>query len=84
MSRISEKTKEKIQSSILRILYDEAPQAVSATFIASEEARDKQFILKLLLAMEKKKIVKNVSPQFSRKKQWVMCESAYKKYKELL
>ena len=84
MSRISEANREKIESNVLRILFDEAPRAMSAREIASLEARDKQFILRLLRSLEKKKVVKNVSKNFTRKSNWLMTEEAYKKYKELL
>ena len=84
MSRISDANREKIESNVLRILFDEAPRAISAREIASLEARDKQFILKLLRSLERKKVVKNVSKNFTRKSNWLMTEEAYKKYKELL
>ena len=84
MSKVSLENVEKIQSNILRILYDEAPVSVSANRIASLEIRDKQFVLKLLKDLERKKLVKNVTKHFSRKSFWVMTESAYKKYEELL
>lgn len=84
MSTISSTNCEKINSTLLRILFDEAPKPISATQIAIQEARDKQFILKLLKSMEKKQLVKNVTPAFSRKSYWVMTNDAYLKYKELL
>jgi hypothetical protein len=84
MSRISEENKEKIKSSVLRILFDESPKSISARFIAQEEARDKQFILKLLKELEKDKVVENVTAEFSRKSFWIMTNEAYKKYRELL
>ena len=84
MSRMSEVNIEKIKSNVLRVLFDEAPVAISATAIAVIEARDKQFILKLLRELEKQKVVKNVTKDFSRKKYWAMTGDAYRKYKELL
>jgi hypothetical protein len=84
MSRISQTNREKIESNVLRILFDESPRAMSAREVASLEARDKQFILRLLRALEKKKVVRNVSKNFTRKSNWIMTEEAYKKYKELL
>ncbi len=84
MSRISKENLEKIKSNVLRVLFDESPRSLSATNIANQEARDKQFILKILKDLETKKIVKNVTKDFSRKSYWIMHEEAYKKYKELL
>jgi hypothetical protein len=84
MSRVSKTTIEKIETNVLRILFDESPRSMSATAIADIEARDKQFILKILKGLEKKRVVKNVAKDFSRKAFWVMTENAYRKYKELL
>tara|TARA_B100000315_G_C14288502_1_gene456319 strand:+ start:332 stop:586 length:255 start_codon:yes stop_codon:yes gene_type:complete len=84
MSKISKNNLEKIKSNILRVIYDEAPSGVSARKISEVEARDKQFILRLLKEMEKQKIVKNVRKEFSRKSYWTMTNAAYNKYKELL
>ena len=84
MSKVSQDSMERIQSNILRVLYDEAPKSISANRIAEIEIRDKQFILRLLKELEKKKLVKNVTKHFSRKNFWIMTSSAYKKYEELL
>jgi len=84
MSKVSQESMERIQSNILRILYDEAPVSVSANRISEIEIRDKQFVLRLLKELEKKKLVKNVTEHFSRKSFWIMTSSAYKKYEELL
>jgi hypothetical protein len=84
MSKVSQESMERIQSNILRILYDEAPVSISANRIAEIEIRDKQFILKLLKDLERKKLVKNATKHFSRKNFWIMTSSAYKRYEELL
>tara|TARA_Y100000310_G_C20549418_1_gene747277 strand:+ start:690 stop:944 length:255 start_codon:yes stop_codon:yes gene_type:complete len=84
MSKVCLENIEKIQSNILRILYDEAPVSVSANRISEIEIRDKQFILRLLKDLEGKKLVKNVTKHFSRKSFWIMTDKAYKKYDELL
>ncbi|MBS3170361.1 hypothetical protein J4223_01125 [Candidatus Woesearchaeota archaeon] len=84
MSKCSKENIEKIKSNILRIIFDEAPKAISAPDISEIEVRDKEFILKLLREMEKTNLVKNVTNKFSRKSYWTMTEQAYNKYKELL
>lgn len=84
MSKIRDESIEKIQSNILRILYDESPKSISANKIAGIEIRDKQFILRLLKDLERKRLVKNVARDFMKKSFWVMTERAYKKYEELL
>ena len=84
MSKISKANQEVIKNNILRILFDESPRAISATKISKNEARDKQFILKILRELEKSKIVRNSTKKFVKKSYWVMTNEAYKKYKELL
>jgi len=84
MSMVSYGNVEKAKSNILRLLYDDAPKSLSARAVAIAEARDKEFVLRLLRDLEKKKIVRNATKDFSRKSSWVMTEQAYKKYKELL
>ena len=84
MSKVSLRGVEQLKANILRILYDESPQAISAPEIALLEIRDKEFILRLLKEMEKKNVVKNVSSHFTRKSSWTMTDKAYSKYKELL
>ena len=84
MSKLSSKGVEQLKANILRIIYDESPRGVSAPEIASLEIRDKEFILRLLKELERKHIVKNMSPHFSRKSLWMMTDKAYQKYKELL
>jgi len=84
MSRISQQGLERIKANILAVLYDEAPQSLSAPEIAELEVRDKEFVLRLLKDMEKKYLVRNVTLRNTKKSSWVMTEQAYKKYKELL
>ncbi len=84
MSRVSQNGIEQLKANIIRTLYDENPQPLSAPEIAEIEIRDKEFILRLLKELEKKHIVKNMSPHFSRKSLWIMTDKAYQKYKELL
>lgn len=84
MSKISDNRLGRIEANILRILYDESPKPISANKIAELEVRDKQFVLRLLKGLEKKKLVSNVTREFTRKSFWIMSEEAYKKYEELL
>ena len=73
MSKCSKENIEKIKSNILRIIFDEAPKAISAPDISEIEVRDKEFILKLLREMEKTNLVKNVtnkSKLVARAKVW--------------
>lgn len=82
MSRMSERTKEKISSNLLHFLYEEYPHGLSTNILAQNEVRDKEFVLSLLLKLEKKEIIHNLGHK--KKTVWVMTERAYKTYKELL
>ncbi len=84
MSKISIKRIEQIKTNVLRLLFDEAPQSLFTSQIADYEARDKQFILRLLLELEKQKLVQQTRSDFKRKKKWTMTDKTYKAYQELL
>ena len=58
MSRISERNISKIKEYIIRVLYDEYPQAIYSNYISKQEARDHEFIMKLLKELENNGIVK--------------------------
>lgn len=55
--RISQDKIKKIKENILSFLYSKSPQAVFTADIAMEIARDEEFIKKLMLEMEKEKLV---------------------------
>ncbi len=89
MSKISERNISKIKENIIRILYDEYPQAIFSTYISKLEARDHEFIMKLLKELENSGIVKPITksklgkPYLQRKK-WMLSNEVYEKYKELV
>ena len=89
MSKISERNINKIKENIIRILYDEYPQAVFSTHISKLEARDHEFILKLLKELENSGIVKSITKsrlgkQYIERKRWMLSNEVYEKYKELI
>jgi len=55
--RISRDKIRKIKENILAVLYSKSPQAVFTSDIALEIARDEEFIKKLVLEMEKERLV---------------------------
>ena len=55
--RISKDKIQKIKENILAVLYSKSPQAVFTSDIALEIARDEEFIKKLVLEMEKERLV---------------------------
>lgn len=84
MSRISEDKINRIKENILQHLFEESPRSLFTYQVAEEQARDKEFVLKLLLELEKKKLVRQTQKNFTRKRRWVLTDGAYSAYKELL
>ncbi|MBI5228737.1 hypothetical protein HY991_01405 [Candidatus Micrarchaeota archaeon] len=60
MSKISEKTFNKIAESVLGLLYDKFPLSMSTVEIADELARDNEFIARVLKFLESKKYVERL------------------------
>jgi len=84
MSRISESKTNKVKENILQHLFEEAPKSLFTYEIAEEQARDKEFVLKLLIDLEGKKLVRQTQKNFTRKRKWTLTDSAYSAYKGLL
>lgn len=89
MSKISKKKVEKIKEVILRVLYDAGIRGMFTKRISDEIARNDEFVLKLLLDMEKQGLAKQMKntkkgTQFIRRKQWTLTDQAYEEYKKLL
>lgn len=89
MSKLSEKKIEKIKEDILSVLFDSGLKGMFTYHIAEEIARDDEFVLKLLKELEIKKLVKFKTKslkgrELKRKKLWVMTDSAYRAYRELV
>jgi|TARA_Y100000310_G_scaffold72227_1_gene68247 DNA-binding MarR family transcriptional regulator len=83
MSRLSDKTVEKIKNDILYVLYEAKLNGMFTKHIGDEIARDDELILRLLKDMENANLVKRIS-NFKRRVKWVMTEEAYSKYREML
>lgn len=82
MSKVSDRFIGKIKEEILFYLYQEGIKAKYTKEIADEVGRDKEFVLRLLKELEKKKLIKDVLKYKVRKK-WIMDDLVYEKYKEL-
>jgi len=83
MSRISEEKIKKIKESIISLLFSKFPYAMSTARIARELVRDEEFIKKILLELEKEKIVKRIA-KYQRKNEWQLSNKAYEAYKNLV
>ncbi len=89
MSKISKKKIEKIKEDILAVLFEAKMRGLFTKQISDEIARNDEFVLKLLMEMEKQKLVKQMKKtkkgtEFIRRKQWTLTDQAYKAYKRLL
>lgn len=84
MSKISKGKADRIKENILQHLFDESPKSLFTYQIAEEQARDKEFILKLLLELEKRKLIRQTQKDFTRKRKWTLTDGAYSAYKGLL
>ena len=89
MSQISKKKVDKIKEDVLSVLFEAGLRGMFTKQISDEIARNDEFILKLLLDMEKQNVVKQIrntkkGAQFIRRKQWTMTDKAYETYKNLL
>jgi len=86
MSKLSEESIKTIKGNIIRLLYDEFPKPLSATEIGTYEARDKQFVLRLLTELKKDNFVKPLKKTrqgkpFLRKQKWTLTNKYYEFYK---
>lgn len=84
MSKISKGKADRIKENILQYLFDESPKSLFTYQIAEEQTRDKEFILKLLLELEDRKLIRQTQKDFTRKRKWTLTDEAYSAYKGLL
>ena len=85
--QISYKKKEKIYEQILALLFSKSPKALFTNQIASEIARDEEFIKNLLLELKKKNLVMQINKNpngidYKRRSRWKLTEIVYKAYKQ--
>ncbi len=82
MSRISQKNFDRIAESALRVLYDSFPIALSTTQVASELARDNEFMGRVLGFLEKKGYVQKRVKE--NRTDWLLTKGMKEKYDKLL
>ncbi len=87
MSQLSKEKREKIMSNILSLLYSTYPQSKFTAQISREEARDEEFIKRLLIELENKGLIKAIKKNskgspYIRRIRWTLTPRAYKIYKE--
>ena len=83
--KISEKKREKISEQILAFLYSVSPKLLFTSQIAQEIARDEEFIKKLLLELNKKNLVVEITKNpkgvsYLKRLRWKISDVAYQAY----
>lgn len=86
MPPLSKAKQEKISEQILHLLFTLSPEAKFTSDIAKEIARDEEFIKRLLLDLEKKRLVFQVRKNalgidYKRRQRWRLSTEAYNIYK---
>jgi hypothetical protein len=86
--KISKGKIDKIKENILAILYSKSPQAIFTADIANETARDEEFMKKLLLEMEKEKLIfaikkNNNGIKYLRRIRWRLSSQIFEAYDKI-
>jgi predicted transcriptional regulator len=86
--KLSNRKIEKIYEQILANLYSHNPKPIFTSHIASELARDEEFIKKLLFALKKKELVLEIKKNskgeiYSKRSRWKLTKSAYESYQKM-
>ncbi|MDD5253721.1 MAG: hypothetical protein PHG05_01275 [Candidatus Nanoarchaeia archaeon] len=84
MSQISKEKIERIKQDILYLLYDLNLKPMYTKDLANEIIRDDEFVLRLLLDMEKRGLVRQVNKNHIRRKQWIMTNEAYDQFRKMI
>lgn len=85
--KISKEKKDKISEQILSFLYSVSPKLVFTSYIASEIARDEEFVKKLLLELKKKGLIMEINKNpkgkaYKRRARWKLTDSTFKHIKQ--
>ena len=81
MSRISQKNFDRIAESVLQVLYESHPVALSTTRIADQIARDNEFTGKVLHFLLEKGVV--VKKDRENRINWLLAKKAKENYDKL-
>ncbi len=89
MSKLNQKTLEKIKSEVLSVLYDHNDEGLFTAQIANRVIRDEDFIQNLMLELEKLKVAEKEKLtrkgcSFIRRKRWRLTKKAFDAYKGLV
>ncbi len=87
MSKLSKSKEEKIMANIVGILYQYSPQSLFVSEISKLEARDEEFVKRLLNQLKSKNLVIEIKKnpegkEYTKRSRWTLSTSAYKAYKD--
>jgi len=85
--KISQEKKKKISEQILNYLFSQSPKPLFTSHIASEIARDEEFVKKLLLDLRKKGLVVEIKKNpkgidYVRRSRWKLANKVYTYFKQ--
>ena len=86
--KISREKQEKISEHILALLYSKSPQSLFTSHIATEIARDEEFIKKVLFKLKKKGLVNQIQKnpdgkKYLKRSRWGLSADVYSIYKKM-
>jgi hypothetical protein len=86
--KISNAKIEKIKENILAVIFSKSPQAIFTADIASEIARDEEFIKRLLIEMEKDRLVAGVKKNnqgisYLKRQRWRLSSHVFEAYSKI-
>jgi len=85
MSKISKEKQERIMANIVATLYEYSPKPLFIVEISRAQARDEEFVKKLLLELKNKNLVVEIkrNPKgkpYLRRSRWKLSDAAYQAY----
>jgi hypothetical protein len=85
--KISKEKQQKISEQILAVLYSQNPKPLFTSQIASETARDEEFIKRMLIDLKLKNLIIEIkkNPQgtpYLKRSRWKLSDSTYQAYKQ--
>lgn len=83
--KISQKKKDKITEQLLSVLYDSFPESLFTSKLASEIARDEEFVKTLLQEMLKKELVVSITKnkegtKYQKRMRWRLSNRVHEIY----
>ena len=86
--KISQEKRKKISEHILFFLYSNTPKPFFTSEISKAQARDEEFVKKLLLELKNKNLVVEIKKNpkgkpYLRRSRWKLSDAAYSAYKKI-